>query len=54
MQILTRPEGTEPGDLNVSRRLLGGLFFAGYAAAALSAEAAPIVTDEAGLRPGWR
>lgn len=52
MQILTRPEGTEPGDLNVSRRLLGGLFFAGYAAAAVSAEAAPIVTDEAGLETG--
>lgn len=45
MQILTRPEGTEPGDLNVSRRLLGGLFFAGYAAAAVSADAAPITTD---------
>lgn len=52
MQILTRPEGTEPGDLNISRRLLGGLFFAGYAAAAVSAEAAPITTDEAGLETG--
>mgnify|MGYP001809908491 CR=1 FL=1 len=52
MQTLTRPEGTEPGDLNVSRRLLGGLFFAGYAAAAVSAEAAPIKTDENGLVTG--
>jgi carboxymethylenebutenolidase len=52
MQILTRPEGTEPGDLNVSRRLLGGLFFAGYAAAAVSADAAPITTDEVGLKTG--
>ncbi len=52
MQILTRPEGNEPGDLNISRRLLGGLFFAGYAAAAVSAEAAPITTDETDLKTG--
>ncbi|RYF94716.1 MAG: dienelactone hydrolase family protein [Caulobacteraceae bacterium] len=52
MQILTRPEGTEPGDLNVSRRLLGGLFFAGYAAAAVSAQASPITTDERDLKTG--
>ncbi|WGM37108.1 dienelactone hydrolase family protein [Caulobacter sp. NIBR1757] len=52
MQILTRPEGNEPGDLNVSRRLLGGLFFAGYAAAAVSADAAPIATDERDLKTG--
>lgn len=50
MVALTRPEGPEPGDFRPSRRgALGGLFFAGYAAAAVSAEAAPIVTDEAGL-----
>ena len=46
---LTRPEGTLPGDLNLSRRGLAGLFATGYAAFALSAEAEPIHTDEAGL-----
>lgn len=46
---LTRPEGTLPGDLDVSRRALGGLFFAGYAVAALSARAEPITTDATGL-----
>jgi carboxymethylenebutenolidase len=49
MQHLPRAEGVEPGDLHLSRRGLGGLIFAGYAAAALSAEAEPIHTDEAGL-----
>lgn len=50
MVALTRPEGSEPRDFSPSRRgALGGVFFAGYAAAALSAEAAPIVTDEVGL-----
>ncbi|MDO1560154.1 dienelactone hydrolase family protein [Brevundimonas sp. 2R-24] len=49
MLTLTRPEGTQPGDLNLSRRSLGGLMFFGYAAAALSAEASPIVTPEEGL-----
>lgn len=49
MLKLTRPEGTQPGDLDVSRRMLGGLFFAGYAAAAVSASAEPIITDTAGL-----
>ena len=43
MQILTRPEGTEPGDLNVSRRMLGGLFFAGYAAVAIALAAVLLV-----------
>lgn len=52
MLTLTRPEGTEPQDLHVSRRMLGGLFFAGYAAAAVSASAEPIQTDEAGLITG--
>ena len=46
---LNRPEGPMPGDLNLSRRMLGGAFFAGYAAFALSADAEPIHTDEAGL-----
>ena len=49
MLKLTRPEGNQPGDLDVSRRMLGGLFFAGYAAAAASASAEPIVTDTGGL-----
>jgi len=49
MLNLTRAEGTAPGDLDVSRRALGGLFFAGYAVAAMSASAAPITTDAEGL-----
>lgn len=49
MLKLTRPEGSLPGDLNVSRRALGGLFFAGYAAAAVSASAEPIETPTDGL-----
>ncbi len=50
MVALTRPEGSEPADFAPSRRAaLGGLFFAGYAAAAASAEAAPIRTDAVGL-----
>lgn len=50
MVALTRPEGSEPEDFAPSRRAaLGGLLFAGYAVAAVSAEAAPIVTDAAGL-----
>jgi carboxymethylenebutenolidase len=49
MVALTRPEGSEPHDFHLSRRGLAGLFFAGYALAARSADAAPIVTDAAGL-----
>jgi carboxymethylenebutenolidase len=49
MVTLTRPEGSAPEDLHLSRRGLAGLFFAGYAAAAFSADADPIHTDEAGL-----
>jgi len=52
MLNLTRPEGPEPEDFHLSRRLFGGVFFAGYAAAAFSAQAAPITTDEAGLVTG--
>lgn len=44
---LPTPEG--PGDLKLTRRTLGGLMFTGYAAAALGAQAQPIVTDEAGI-----
>ena len=52
MTVLTRPEGTLPHDLDVSRRSLAGLMFAGYAAAAVSAEAKPITTDSEGLVTG--
>lgn len=46
---LPRPEGWTESDLKPSRRALGGLFFAGYAAAGLSAEARPATTDAEGL-----
>lgn len=51
MPVLTRPEGPAPQDAALNRRGLlgGGVFAAGYAAFALSAEAAPIVTDAQGL-----
>ena len=42
---LTRPEGTEASDLHLTRRAaVGSMFFAGYALAALDANAAPITT----------
>ncbi|HEY2660312.1 MAG TPA: dienelactone hydrolase family protein [Caulobacteraceae bacterium] len=47
---LTRPEGSRPEDFNLSRRgLAAAVFFSGYAVYALSADAEPIHTDEAGL-----
>ncbi|AQR60426.1 dienelactone hydrolase [Brevundimonas sp. LM2] len=54
MTILTRPEGLTAEDLNLSRRGLGALtlgaaVFTGYAPAALSQSAQPIVTDAEGL-----
>jgi carboxymethylenebutenolidase len=49
---LLRPEGSEPADFNVSRRGLASLFFGGFAVAAAAADAAPIVTDGAGLTTG--
>lgn len=49
MLTLTRPEGTEPADLHLSRRGLAAAMFGGYAVYAFSAEAAPIKTDDAGL-----
>jgi carboxymethylenebutenolidase len=49
MLNLTRPEGSEPEDFEVTRRAAVGMFFAGYALAAVSAEAAPIVTPDKGL-----
>ena len=43
--LLTRPEGSEPQDLHLTRRAaVGSLFFAGYAVAALGAEAKPVTT----------
>lgn len=49
---LTRPDGATAEDLHLSRRMLGGAFFAGYAAFASGADAEPIHTDEAGLVTG--
>lgn len=52
MTTLIRPEGQTAEDLKLSRRAvgaLGGLFFSGYAVAALAKEAKPIVTDATGL-----
>ncbi|MBI5941633.1 MAG: dienelactone hydrolase family protein [Caulobacterales bacterium] len=52
MLKLTRPEGSEPRDFDISRRAVPALFFAGFAAAAVSAKAEPIHTDAAGLIDG--
>jgi carboxymethylenebutenolidase len=52
MFTLTRPDGTRPEDLNLSRRALAGAVFGGYAVYALAADAAPITTDPAGLVTG--
>ncbi len=49
MTTLTRPEGTRSEDLHLSRRAVGSAFFAGYALAAVSANAEPVHTDEEGL-----
>jgi carboxymethylenebutenolidase len=54
---LIRPEGPQTDDLILNRRALGagavgGLFFAGYAPAALAAQASPVTTDAAGLSQG--
>ena len=49
MPTLTRPDGTEPGDLHVTRRTATSLFFAGYALAAVAADAAPVTTPATGL-----
>jgi carboxymethylenebutenolidase len=49
MLTLLRPDGNRPEDFHLSRRGLGAVIFGGYAAAALSAQAEPIVTDETGL-----
>ena len=57
MTDLVRPEGPEPDDFRFSRRALatgglGGLFFAGYAPAALAAQAQPVKTPDDGLVVG--
>ncbi|HEY0412746.1 MAG TPA: dienelactone hydrolase family protein [Allosphingosinicella sp.] len=49
MPHLTRPEGSLPEDIHVTRRTAAGMFFAGYALAAVSAQAAPVVTPADGL-----
>lgn len=54
MPDLIRPEGPEADDVRLSRRGLataglGGLFFAGYAPAALAAQASPVTTPADGL-----
>jgi carboxymethylenebutenolidase len=49
MLTLKRPDGNLPEDFHLSRRGLAAMVFAGYAVAALSAEADPIHTDAAGL-----
>ena len=52
MKTLTRPEGTEPGDLTVSRRRLALAAFGGYALYAFSAEAQTVATPATGLIAG--
>ena len=49
MTSLTRPEGTLPEDLHVTRRGFSALVAAGYAAIAAGADAAAIATSAEGL-----
>ena len=49
MDFLPRPEGPLPEDFKLSRRAVGSMFFGGYALAAVSAEAEPIITPADGL-----
>lgn len=49
---LTRPDGTEPADLHVSRRSFAALVAAGYAVFSSGANAAPITTPTDGLVTG--
>jgi carboxymethylenebutenolidase len=46
---LTRPEGSEPQDFNLSRRSIGALMFAGYTLAAGPIRAGTITTSTEGL-----
>ena len=51
MNYLPRPEGPTADDLKLSRRAaVGSMFFTGYAAYALGANAEPIVTPDTGLK----
>ena len=52
MVTLTRPDGTRPEDVHLSRRSLTLALTGGYAVAAWSADAAPITTDDRGLVTG--
>ncbi|MBX9860960.1 MAG: dienelactone hydrolase family protein [Sphingomonas sp.] len=50
MVTLTRPEGTLPPDLHLTRRsAVASMFFAGYALAAVAADAKPVTTPDDGL-----
>jgi carboxymethylenebutenolidase len=49
MTTLTRPDGTQSEDLHIGRRAAVTMFFAGYAVAALAADAKPIHTPDTGL-----
>ena len=49
MTNLTHPEGVRSEDLHLTRRGVAAVFFSGYALAAVSAQAEPVHTDEAGL-----
>ena len=51
MATLTRPAGTEPEDLALSRRAV--LAAAGYAVFDIAASAKPITTPADGLVTGW-
>ena len=50
MLNLTRPDGTAHGDLDLTRRTAVSMFFAGYALAAVAADAAPVTTS---AHRGW-
>ena len=50
--LLTRADGTEPGDLHLNRRSFAAMVAAGYAAFGAAAEAAPITTPADGLTTG--
>ena len=47
MITLTRPEGSEPQDFHLTRRTAVSMFFAGYAVAAVAANARPVTTPAA-------
>jgi carboxymethylenebutenolidase len=49
MVVLTRPEGTLPEDLHISRRGFAAVVAAGYAAAGTALDAAPILTPSDSL-----